>query len=81
MIKSTLKYDVGIVGSGPVGLMLSSLLNHYGIKNIIVDRRVDPVVHPQAHFINARSMEIIQMYFPTSFQSLTKAMPYSESWR
>jgi flavin-dependent dehydrogenase len=75
------KYDVGIVGSGPVGLVLSSLLSHYGVNHVLIERRLHPVVHPQAHFLNARTMEILQLYCPKAHNRLLKQLQNSDAWR
>lgn len=75
------KCDIGIVGSGPVGLVLSGLLNRCGIRHAIIDRRKDPVVHPQAHFLNARSMEIAQSFFPNEYNEIVNMLPESKLWR
>lgn len=75
------KYDVGIVGSGPVGLVLSGLLKRCGVRHALIDRRKDPVIHPQAHFLNARSMEIAQSYFPNEYNEIVKMLPDSKYWR
>lgn len=79
--KIALKYDVGIVGGGPVGLTLSNLLNHYKVKHFIIDRKVNPVLHPQAHFLNARTMEVIHAYSSKAYQSLIDQIPNSQQWR
>lgn len=73
--------DVGIVGSGPVGIILSGLLRRYGIGHILIDRRKDPVLHPQAHFLNARSMEIVQSFFPVEYDNVVDMLPNSKYWR
>ena len=31
-----------IVGAGPVGLMTASVLAHYGVKSVILERNQDP---------------------------------------
>ncbi|XP_051152894.1 uncharacterized protein LOC127266621 [Andrographis paniculata] len=49
-----------IVGAGPVGLALSYFLNNLGVKCTIVEKRKAFSQHPQAHFINNRSMEIFR---------------------
>ena len=79
--QSLCKRDVGIVGSGPVGLALSCLLSHYGVSHFIVDRKLHPVVHPQAHFMNARTLEIIQTYLPDSHKKIIDMMSSSDKWR
>ena len=32
------KTDVCIIGSGPVGMVLSSMLNHLNISNVLIER-------------------------------------------
>lgn len=76
-----IKCDVGIVGSGPVGMMLSGFLRRAGVKHALIDRRKDPVIHPQAHFLNARSMEIVQSYFPNEYKEIVELLPSSKNWR
>lgn len=49
-----------IVGAGPVGLVLSILLTKLGVKTTIIEKNKDFSRHPQAHFINNRSMEIFR---------------------
>jgi hypothetical protein len=36
------------------------LLSHYGIHHLLVEQRMGPKDHPQAHFICCRSMEIFR---------------------
>ncbi|KAL3649866.1 hypothetical protein CASFOL_006269 [Castilleja foliolosa] len=47
-----------IVGAGPVGLVLSILLTKLGVKCTVLEKSGAFSRHPQAHFINNRSMEI-----------------------
>src|SRR5262245_29878769 len=47
-----------VVGGGPVGLLLSVLLDRQGIDNLVVERRVDGQPAPAAHVVNARTFEI-----------------------
>ena len=75
------KFPVCILGGGPVGLFLSSQLSSYGIEHCIVERREVPTKHPQAHFMNARTMEILQAHLPNSFKSVLSQMPPSKNWR
>ena len=73
--------NVCILGGGPVGLLLSSQLSSYGIKHCVVERRLTPTQHPQAHFMNARTMEILQAHLPIAFKSVLREMPSSDKWR
>uniref|UniRef100_A0A1D1YFL0 2,4-dichlorophenol 6-monooxygenase n=1 Tax=Anthurium amnicola TaxID=1678845 RepID=A0A1D1YFL0_9ARAE len=47
-----------IVGAGPVGLVLSLFLTKLGIKCAVIEKSIAFSQHPQAHFINNRSMEL-----------------------
>lgn len=73
--------SVCILGGGPVGLLLSSVLSSYGVKHCIVERREVPTKHPQAHFMNARTMEILQAHLPLAFQTILRETPQSRNWR
>ena len=50
--------QIVIAGGGATGCTLALLLAAQGISSIVVERREDPLVHPAAHVINARSLEI-----------------------
>ena len=52
--------DVVIIGGGPVGLTASLLLDRFRIAHVVVEAQDQPNEHPQAHFINTRSMEIFR---------------------
>ena len=52
--------DVSIVGAGPVGLTASLLLSRFHVHHWVIEQRVEPTDHPQAHFISCRSMEIFR---------------------
>jgi 2-polyprenyl-6-methoxyphenol hydroxylase-like FAD-dependent oxidoreductase len=52
--------DVMIVGGGPAGLVLSILLSRFGVSSLLVERSHEPSTHPQAHFVNLRTMEILR---------------------
>ncbi|OVA15384.1 Monooxygenase [Macleaya cordata] len=49
-----------IVGAGPVGLILSILLTKLGVKCAVLEKSKTFSQHPQAHFINNRSMEVFR---------------------
>lgn len=53
-------YPVVVIGAGPVGLCASLLLSKYGIQHLLIERRTKHTAHPQAHFIQCRSMEILR---------------------
>jgi flavin-dependent dehydrogenase len=75
------RFPVAIIGGGPVGVLLSRLLSDYGIENAIVDRRTEPTNHPQAHYLNTRSMEIMYAHFHSAWKEICGTIPTSDHWR
>ncbi|KAI7744642.1 hypothetical protein M8C21_001251 [Ambrosia artemisiifolia] len=69
-----------IVGAGPVGLVLSVLLTKLGIKCAVVERSNEFSKHPQAHFINNRSMEIFRKLDGLA-EEIQRSQPPVELWR
>jgi hypothetical protein len=54
-----------VVGGGPVGLAIGYMLeNVFGVRTRIVERQTQPTTHPQAHFLNLRTMEVLQTAMP-----------------
>jgi 2-polyprenyl-6-methoxyphenol hydroxylase-like FAD-dependent oxidoreductase len=49
-----------VVGAGPVGLVASLLLSRFQLPHFLVEQQTGPDDHPQAHFINHRSMEVLR---------------------
>ncbi|GFH15075.1 uncharacterized protein HaLaN_11237, partial [Haematococcus lacustris] len=47
-----------IVGAGPSGLTTALWLARFGVPSVIVERQHQPTQHPQAHYINNRTMEV-----------------------
>lgn len=72
-----------IVGGGPTGLLLSVLLSEYGVPSVVLDGQTvhDRFRHPQAHFLNTRTMEIFKHGLPATYQSIEKVMPPVEHWQ
>ena len=72
-----------IVGGGPVGLFLSALLSSYSIPSQLFERKSHEQLccHPQAHFLNTRSMELIKHYLSTRVdQEIQKQMRPAKEW-
>ncbi|KAL5717346.1 hypothetical protein ACHQM5_010364 [Ranunculus cassubicifolius] len=69
-----------IVGAGPVGLALSVLLTKLGINCEILEKNKIFSQHPQAHFINNRSMEIFRK-FDNLTPQIRRLQPPVELWR
>ena len=69
-----------IVGAGPVGLTLSALLSRFGVDHLVCERRARPSTHPQAHFVNNRTMEIFRPVLGLG-ASIARSQPPLEHWR
>ncbi|KAL1808211.1 hypothetical protein ACET3Z_025201 [Daucus carota] len=69
-----------IVGAGPVGLVLSLLLTKLGVKCAVLEKNLSFSRHPQAHFINNRSMEVFRKLDGLADQ-IQKFQPPVELWR
>lgn len=72
---------VAIVGAGPAGLTLSTLLSKFGVPSILLERSPALPTHPQAHFINLRSMEILRHAFGGLDGRVLEMCPPQEEWR
>ena len=60
---------IAIVGGGPAGLFLSNLLSTYNTPSILLGARSSKQLcaHPQAHFLNTRTMEIMRHALPNLY--------------
>ncbi|WP_329045897.1 FAD-dependent monooxygenase [Amycolatopsis sp. NBC_01488] len=50
--------EVLIVGGGPVGLTARALLDRWGVRTLLVEKRAELSPFPRSRLINVRSMEI-----------------------
>ncbi|MEW5809185.1 MAG: FAD-dependent monooxygenase [Actinomycetota bacterium] len=66
---------VVIVGAGAAGCTQALLLARYGIASTVVEQRTDPRLHPAAHVINARTLEIWNQASPALVQALDAITP------
>lgn len=55
-----IKTEVLIIGGGPTGMIASIALSKLGISNILIEKRDKPMLHPKAHELSARSIEILE---------------------
>ncbi len=72
--------NVIIIGAGPVGLVASLLLSKYHMPHVLVEQLAKPDNHPQAHFINCRSMEILREIGTLDQTVYARSAP-AEEWR
>ncbi|WNG83448.1 FAD-dependent monooxygenase [Mycobacterium sp. ITM-2016-00316] len=68
-------HDIVIVGAGAAGSTLALLLARYGIPSTIVDQRTDTRLHPAAHVVNARTLEIWNQASPKLVRTLETMTP------
>ncbi|CAN8103821.1 unnamed protein product [Discula destructiva] len=54
------KYDIVIVGAGPVGLMLSTCLSRWGYRIKHIDNRAEPTPTGRADGIQPRSLDLLR---------------------
>lgn len=81
-IKSgVLRTKVSIIGAGPVGLLTSKLLSSYNIPHVLIERRTERRDHPQAHYLTARTMEILRSFSWKEFKQIIRESPPSNVWR
>ncbi|GAB4829326.1 hypothetical protein Ancab_040631 [Ancistrocladus abbreviatus] len=69
-----------IVGAGPVGLVLSILLTKLGVSCAVLEKSKALSLHPQAHFINNRSMEVFHKLDGLE-EEIQKSQPSVDLWR
>ena len=51
---------VVIAGAGPIGLLLATVLSHYGIRSLLLERNLSTTQWPKMDLTNTRSMEILR---------------------
>ena len=73
-------YRVGIVGAGPTGLTLAALLARMGVPTLVLERAGALPTHPQAHYINTRSMEILGHYLGLE-ETVKSLSPPASQWQ
>jgi 2-polyprenyl-6-methoxyphenol hydroxylase-like FAD-dependent oxidoreductase len=59
-VSRTAKFDVVIVGAGPVGLLLSTCLTRWGYKVKHIDNRPEPTKTGRADGIQPRSLDLLR---------------------
>src|SRR5919205_1284167 len=52
--------DVAVVGAGPVGLTIASMLAAYGIRTVVLDQAAGPAGHSRAAVVHARTLETLE---------------------
>ncbi|TNV72417.1 hypothetical protein FGO68_gene14059 [Halteria grandinella] len=71
-----LKTQVCIIGSGPVGMTLSIILNKLNVPNIIAEKYPSLQEHPKAHYISFRTCEILKdLELGHEFEETLQSMP------
>jgi 2-polyprenyl-6-methoxyphenol hydroxylase-like FAD-dependent oxidoreductase len=52
--------EVAVVGAGPVGLTIATMLAAYGIRTVVLDRAAGPAAHSRAAVVQARTLETLE---------------------
>jgi 2-polyprenyl-6-methoxyphenol hydroxylase-like FAD-dependent oxidoreductase len=72
------------VGGGPTGLFMAHMLQSYNIPFLLLEAQTpeERFQHPQAHFLNTRTMEILKYSLGNDIYSqIRSAMPPVEEWK
>ena len=82
-LSSVQDVPIVIVGGGPSGLMMSNLLSSYSTPSVLLEAQTTEsrFQHPQAHFLNTRTMEIMRHELPRLYDRVREAMTDIENWR
>jgi 2,4-dichlorophenol 6-monooxygenase len=81
MTTTNITCDVLIIGAGPAGLVSALCLARHGISSIILERRDGVQVHPKAHEVSARSIEIMHSLGFSYKELATEASPHQDASR
>ena len=52
--------EVAVVGAGPVGLTMATILAAYGVRTAVFDRAAGPARYSRAAVIHARTLETLE---------------------
>ena len=66
---SPIETDVCIVGSGPVGMVLSRMLAKFNVPNVVLEQSPALQDHPKAHYLSFRTCEILEDLLEDNFLS------------
>ena len=58
-----------IVGSGPVGMVLSRMLTKFNVPNVVLEQSSQLQDHPKAHYLSFRTCEILEDLLEDNFLS------------
>ncbi|KAG1678055.1 hypothetical protein FOA52_000851 [Chlamydomonas sp. UWO 241] len=71
---------VVVAGAGPAGMVLGLELAKYGVPCVILEKAEALTQHPQAHFINNRTMEVFR-HLDGLADEVASLSPPLEEWR
>ncbi|ATB41327.1 3-(3-hydroxyphenyl)propionate hydroxylase [Cystobacter fuscus] len=70
------KIDVLVVGFGPVGAVVASLLGGHGVSTLVIDRSPELLTHPRAIALDNEALRILQLAGLAEDAFTTLAIPY-----
>ena len=75
------KTDVCIVGGGPVGMVLASMLSNKFNRECLILEKADKLQdHPKAHYLGFRTCEILSELDPSLKEALEAQLSDCELW-
>ena len=76
-----MKQQVLIIGSGPSGMVSALCLARLGVSCLVIERQSGVNLHPKAHELNTRSIEILESIGVSIDELRAEAAPFSDGAR
>ncbi len=81
LVSEDITTDVLVVGAGPTGMVAALCLDRLGIRTLLAERRAALHVHPKAHELSGRSVEILTGLGIPAGELAEHASPFEEGAR
>ncbi|MES1910427.1 MAG: hypothetical protein MHM6MM_003022 [Cercozoa sp. M6MM] len=76
-----MRVPVTVVGGGAVGLTTSLLLRRFRVPHMVLEKAAQGTQHPQAHYLNTRTMEVLRSISPALQAAVEARSPEVAMWR